>query len=107
VPTNAASFSSSQLPSQQVAAARLRAIESGRDLLQAAPTGYGAYVDNRGRLRARTTLGRRQVIQRSATMRRGRTVYAKVGDTPLLAVAGTVLTLAWLGHRGVLRPRRT
>ncbi len=107
VPTNAASFTSSQVPAQELAAARLRAIESGRDLLQAAPTGYGAYLDNRGRLLARTTLGRRQVIQRSATLRRGRTVYATVGDTPLLAVAGTVLALAWLERRRVLRRRRT
>ncbi len=107
VPTNAASFTSSQVPAQEVAAARLRAIESGRDLLQAAPTGYGAYVDNRGRLRARTTLGRRQVIQLTATMRSGRTVYAALGDAPLLGMAGAVLVLAWLGHRGVLRARRT
>ncbi len=107
VPTNAASFTSSQVPAQEVAAARLRAIESGRDLLQAAPTGYGAYVDNRGRLRARTTLGRRQVIQRPAIMRKGRTVYTRAGDVPLLGVAGAVLALAWLSRRGVLRARRT
>jgi apolipoprotein N-acyltransferase len=107
VPTNAASFTSSQVPAQEVAAARLRAIESGRDLLQAAPTGYGAYVDNRGRLRARTTLGRRQVIQRPAIMRKGRTVYTSVGDVPLLGVAGAVLAMAWLSRRGVHRVRRT
>lgn len=107
VPTNAASFTSSQVPTQEVAAARLRAIESGRDLLQAAPTGYGAYVDNRGRLRARTTLGRRQVIQRPVTMRSGRTVYSALGDAPLLGTAGAVLALAWLSHRGVRRARRT
>ncbi len=107
VPTNAASFTSSQVPAQELAAARLRAIESGRDLLQAAPTGYGAYVDNRGRLLARTTLGRRQVIQRPAVMRRGRTLYTAVGDAPLLGVAGAVLGLAWLTRRGVPRTRRT
>jgi apolipoprotein N-acyltransferase len=107
VPTNAASFSSSQVPAQEVAAARLRAIENGRDILQAAPTGYGAYIDNRGRLRARTTLGRRQVIQRPATMRSGRTVYAAAGDAPLLGMAAIVLALAWLSRGGVLRSRRT
>jgi len=107
VPTNAASFSSGQVPSQEVAAARLRAIENGRDLLQAAPTGYGAYIDNRGRLRARTTLGRRQVIQLPATMRRGQTVYAALGDAPVLAAAGIVLALAWLNRLGALRGRRT
>lgn len=99
VPTNAASFSSSQVPAQEVAAARLRAIENGRDLLQAAPTGYSAYVDNRGRVKARTNLGRRQVMQRSAVVRSGRTVYTAVGDGPLLGGAGVVLALGWLGHR--------
>ena len=107
VPTNAASFTSGQVPSHEVAAGRLRAIENGRDVLQAAPTGYGAYIDNRGRLRARTTLGRREVIQRPATMRSGRTVYTAAGDAPLLGVAAVVLLLAWLRRRGVLRSRTT
>ncbi len=94
VPTNAASFSSSQVPAQEVAAARLRAIENGRDLLQAAPTGYSAYIDHRGELLARTTLGHRQVLQRPATMRTGRTVYAALGDGPILALGGLTLGLA-------------
>ncbi|MDQ3569148.1 MAG: apolipoprotein N-acyltransferase [Actinomycetota bacterium] len=103
VPTNAASFSSSQVPAQEVAAARLRAIENGRDLLQAAPTGYSAYIDHRGGLLARTTLGRRQVLQRPATMRTGRTVYAALGDGPILALGGLTLALT-LGP--ALRSRR-
>ena len=105
VPTNAASYSTSQVPTQELAAARLRAIESGRDLLQAAPTGYSAYLDNRGRVLARSTLGRRQVIQRTATTRNGRTVYVAVGDGPVLALAGAVLAGGWLA-RGRLARRR-
>lgn len=99
VPTNAASFSSGQLPTQQVAAARLRALEAGRDLLQAGPTGYSAYVDNRGRVVARSVLGRQQVIQRPAILRSGRTVYTALGDGPLLAVGAAAVALAWIGHR--------
>ena len=34
VPTNTASYSTSQVPTQEVAAARLQAIEEGRDLIQ-------------------------------------------------------------------------
>ena len=99
VPTNAASFTTSQVPTQEVAAARLRAIEMGRDLVQAAPTGYGAFVDHRGRVRARTTLGRRQVLQRAVTMRSGRTLYARAGDRPALALAVLALAGAWAGRR--------
>ena len=39
VPTNAASFSNAQMPALELGAARLRAIETGRTVVQAAPTG--------------------------------------------------------------------
>ena len=45
MPTNASSFKTSQMPGQELAAARLRAIETGRTTIQAAPTGYTAVVD--------------------------------------------------------------
>ena len=48
VPTNTSSYSSEQAPAQEIAASRLQAIEEGRDLLQAAPTGYSAVIDNHG-----------------------------------------------------------
>jgi apolipoprotein N-acyltransferase len=95
VPTNAASYSTSQVPTTEVAAARLRAIETGRDLLQAAPTGYTAVVDHRGRVQARSTLGRRQVVHAGIARRHGTTVYARLGDAPVLAVALVTLTLGW------------
>lgn len=94
VPTNAASYSTSQVPTTEVAAARLRAIETGRDLVQAAPTGYGAVIDNRGRVRARTTLGRRQVVHETVALRDGRTVYSRLGDFPVALAAAVALGLA-------------
>ena len=39
VPTNTSSYSTSQVPSQEMAAAVVQAVETGRDLVQAAPTG--------------------------------------------------------------------
>src|SRR5207302_3197255 len=62
VPTNAASFRTSQVPTQEVAAARLRALETGRDVVQAAPTGYTAIVDSNGQVHQRSQLGRQQVL---------------------------------------------
>ena len=99
VPTNAASFSTSQVPTQQLASARLRAIETGRDLVQAAPTGYSAVVDHRGRVLVRSTLGRRQVLHRTVTLRSGRTLYVRTGDGPVLALGAAAVAAAWVCAR--------
>ena len=99
VPTNAASFKTSQVPTTEVAAARLRAIETGRDLAQAAPTGYGALIDNDGNVHARTVLGRRQVLHGVLQERTGRTVYTLVGAWPVIAIALGGLIAAWLRPR--------
>ena len=107
VPTNAASYRTSQVPTQQVATARLRAIETGRDVLQAAPTGYSAVIDHRGTVRQRSTLGARQVLHTTATLRSGRTIYARGGDAPVLAAAGAAVVAAWAAGRVRIRRRRT
>ena len=51
VPTNTSSYSTSQVPAQEIAAAVVQAVQTGRDLVQAAPTGYSAVVDQPGRRR--------------------------------------------------------
>ena len=106
VPTNAASFRTSQVPTQEIAAARLRAIESGRSVVQAAPTGYSAFIDHRGRVLARSTLGRRQVIQHPVQLRSGRTLYHRWGDWPVLGGAVLVLAAAWRRRRPALALQR-
>ena len=45
VPTNAASYTTGEVPAIEVAAARMRAREFGRAVLQAAPTGYSAIIE--------------------------------------------------------------
>ena len=64
VPTNDASYATGQLPSQEVAADRLRAVEEGRDLIQAAPTGYTTVVGHDGRVLASTSLGQARTLER-------------------------------------------
>ena len=92
VPTNAASFKTSQMPTQEIAASRLLAVSAGRTVLQAAPTGYTAVVTHDGRVRQRSVLSRRQVLRARVTLRGGRTPYAVVGDWPWvgLAMAGVL-----------------
>ena len=87
VPTNASSFSSGQVPAQELGAARLRALETGRTVVQAAPTGYSAVVDWRGRVLAHTALGRRAVLQRAVRARAGQTVATRLGEAPLVGLA--------------------
>lgn len=105
VPTNASSFKTSQVPTTEVATAQLRAIESGRDVVQAAPTGYGAYIDNHGRLLARTTLSRQEVRQRRVHLRSGRTLYVRAGNIPVLWLSVALVALAWV-RDGALSPAR-
>jgi len=105
VPTNAASFTTSQVPTQEVATAQLRAIETGRWVLQAAPTGYGAVVDPAGRLHARTVLSRPQVLTARPRLRSGRTIYVRTGDVPLVLVCLAVLVAA-SRSRSVMRSGR-
>ena len=87
VPTNAASFTTSQVPTQEVAAAQLRAWETGRWVLQAAPTGYSAVIDERGRVLQRSVLGEQELLEATVTKRTGDTIYTRAGDLPVLVVA--------------------
>jgi apolipoprotein N-acyltransferase len=96
VPTNASSFTTGQVPAQELAAARLRALETGRTVLQAAPTGYTAVVDWRGRVLERTSLGRAAVLQRTIDTRSGTTWATQLGPRLGVVLAVLTLVLAWL-----------
>jgi apolipoprotein N-acyltransferase len=96
VPTNTSSYSTSQVPTQELAAAQLQAIEEGRDLVQVAPTGFSAIIDNSGRVLQRSVLGARQVLVANVALRDGSTIYERYGDTPILLLAALALLLGWL-----------
>ena len=109
VPTNASSFTTSQMPTQELAAARLRAWETGRWVLQAAPTGFTAVVDHDGDVRQVTDLGERRILYQRVPLRRGSTPYTRLGDWPVLAVTALLLLVPGggrgrPGRRGSRRP---
>ena len=106
VPTNTSSYAAAQVPTQEVAAAEVQAVQQGRDLVQAAPTGYTAAVTNRGRLLARSVLGARQVVRVTLDRRTGRTVYVRFGDAPVLAAAAVAVLAGWYLARSAGRRRR-
>lgn len=87
VPTNTASYRSSQVPTQELAADKLRAWETGRWLVQVTPTGYTAVVSPTGRVVERTTLGSSQVLTATVDREGGRTIYVDIGDGPVAIVA--------------------
>lgn len=99
VPTNAASFSTSQMPALEVAAARLRAVETGRDVVQAAPTGFSAFVRPDGDVVGQSELGRRQVLHGTVSLREGETVYTRLGDGPFVVIASLVLAASIVRRR--------
>jgi apolipoprotein N-acyltransferase len=99
VPTNASSYSATQVPTEELAAARVQAVEEGRDLVQAAPTGLSAVVDHDGDVVLRSVLGRRQVLEATVALRTGRTLYERFGDLPALVLSVLALLGGWAAGR--------
>jgi apolipoprotein N-acyltransferase len=99
VPTNTASYRSTQVPTQELAAARMRAWETGRWTMQVTPTGYTAVVGPTGHVERRTPLDVQGVLVASVPRENGRTVYVDIGDTPFLIGACLLLVLIWLRAR--------
>jgi apolipoprotein N-acyltransferase len=95
VPTNTSSYSTSQVPTQETAAAVVQTIETGRDLVQAAPTGFSAVVTQRGVMVERSDLGKRQELFATVALRRGMTPYDHWGDLPVLIVSALALGFGW------------
>ncbi len=99
VPTNTSSYSSDQMPSQEVAADRVQAVAEGRDLVQASATGYSTFVTNRGAVVRTSALSARTVLMGTVPLRRGSTAYEAWGDPPVLALAGLSLAAGLARHR--------
>jgi apolipoprotein N-acyltransferase len=100
-PTNGSTYTGTLVQTQQVASSRLRALEEGRWVLQAAPTGFSAIIDADGRVHARTGISEQRVLQSDQVRRRtGHTIYTHVGEWPVLAAIVALLVAAWtLDHR--------
>ena len=105
-PTNGASYTWTILQTQQIASSRLRAVETGRWVVQVAPTGFSAFVSPDGEVFDRTDVGERAVIVREVTRRSGDTLYQRTGDAPSVALAAVAVALAVLSSRRSPSPVR-
>jgi apolipoprotein N-acyltransferase len=93
-PTNGSSYTGTVLQSQQIAASRLRAVETGRWVVQVAPTGFSAYVTPSGHVLDRTGVSEQAVRVREVGLREGSTPYLRLGDLPILVLAAGMLIAA-------------
>jgi apolipoprotein N-acyltransferase len=93
-PTNGASYTGTIVQTQQVASSRLRAVETGRWLVQAAPTGFSEFVTPDGDVIDRTGVGERAVIRHVVPLRTGRTWYVSLGDGPWIVLVALTLAAA-------------
>ena len=82
VPTNTSSYSNDQAPAQEIAASRLQALEEGRFVLQAAPTGYSAVVNPAGDVLQQTQLSKPAVLVASVPLEGGSTVFVRAETSP-------------------------
>ena len=83
------------MPAQELAAAKLQAMERGRDLVQASPTGFSAIINHQGDVMKRSSLSTPTVVTGTVTLYDGSTLYTRFGDWPVLVLA---LLAVILGH---------
>ncbi len=99
-PTNGASYTGTIVQSQQVASSQLRAIENGRWVVQAAPTGFTAIVDADGTVLQRTAVSEQHVLFDTIELRDGRTWYTNLGDGPFIVALIVLLAASvWFSRR--------
>ncbi|MTV27610.1 apolipoprotein N-acyltransferase [Nitriliruptoraceae bacterium ZYF776] len=107
VPTNASSYVTDEIPVQQLAAARLRAREAGRDLVVVGPTGPTALIRADGTVVGEAPLDRSELLRGQLATRTGLTFYARVGDVLTVAVGGALLAIPLVANgRAYLRRSR-
>jgi apolipoprotein N-acyltransferase len=102
-PTNGASYTWTILQTQQVASSRLRAVESGRWVVQVSPTGFTAFVTDRGEVLQRTDVSEQRVIRSEVPLRDGTTWFQTIGTVPWALAALAVLALALIRSRVAAR----
>jgi apolipoprotein N-acyltransferase len=94
-PTNGSSYWLTQVQTQQVASSQLRALETGRWVTQAAPTGFSAFVTPDGEVLDRTDITKRAVLHRTVELREGDTIATRLGQWPWLLLALAAYPAGW------------
>src|SRR5829696_3237324 len=104
IQTNNASFGTGAGPRQHLAAGQLRAVETGRTIVQGAVTGISAVIDPTGRTGSETGLYQQTTVRLAAPPRAGLTPYVRYGRGLEAALVG--ITVAGIVLAGLLWRRR-
>ena len=103
-PTNGSSYTWTVLQTQQIASSKLRAVEQGRWVVQAAPTGFSAFISPTGGVHQRTAVSEAAVITATVQRFSDRTWYGTAGDSPVLIGCALAIVAGWLVSRRRLPP---
>ena len=109
--TNDSSFLFSEASREHVIDSQLRAVETGRWVVQAAVSGESAIIDPRGVVRARTGLFQARILRYRVPSSSARTIYVRFGDwfpwaagLAILALLGASLTRRGRRHEAPTPP---
>lgn len=93
--TNDAWFGTRSGPYQHLAQAQMRAIEQGLPMMRSANTGVSAMIDPLGRVTAELSLGRAGYLDAELPRPHMPTIYANIGDYPVLLTLLVLFGSVW------------
>jgi apolipoprotein N-acyltransferase len=91
VQTNNATFGYSDEAVQQLAMSRVRAVETGRTVVQISTVGVSAIIAPDGSAPDRTTLFTQDVLQDDVALRSSQTLATRMGSAPEVVLTSTIL----------------
>ncbi|MCX7043075.1 MAG: apolipoprotein N-acyltransferase [Gammaproteobacteria bacterium] len=97
--TNDDLFIETRMPYQHMEITRVRAIETGRDIVRAANSGFSALIAFDGEVRGKTRLQQREVFRTNVQPRAGKTPYTRWGDSMALGLGLLGVLAAALASR--------
>lgn len=97
--TNDGWFDDSSAPYQHMQIARMRALESGRELIRVSNRGVSGHIGADGRLREQLPMFKADYLGFTAQPYAGQTPFSRWGDLPLRWFAGGVLLLGFVVGR--------
>jgi apolipoprotein N-acyltransferase len=97
--SNDAWFGESVAPYQHLQMARMRALEVGRYSVRSTNTGISAFIGPQGELLQTGKQFEEEIMTADIRPRRGTTVYADVGNWPILGLCVTILGFFWIRSR--------
>lgn len=88
-------FGTSIGPYQHFEMVRMRALETGREVVRATNNGISALIDSKGQVREQAPQFKRLVMRTTVHGYKGETPYVAMGNLPVIALCFGLLVLVW------------